>query len=247
MLPLAVVNGDGKTVVRAVIERAEAVDGSLHVVLPRRLTGGLALGYDSDLEPRCGVRERLGLEPAGALAVFDEAVVATGGPLGAVSSSREGRARSGMRADAPAAEVPTQLAAYRRGDVWALIADLDTELLHDFRVALRRARAALREPSARRPGRSPTCPPSPPLSRPRPARCATSTSQLLGWEELISPARERARGGPPAAAGKLVERRPARQVACCGGSLRGAPFAAALPARRALAQRRHPPSRGCAT
>ena len=235
VLPLAVVNGDGKTVVRLVIERAEAIDGSQHVALPPRLTVEPVLGYDDDLERTLRVlRERLELEPA-ERPVFDEAVVATGGRLGGVLSKPQLALAPGTHADAAAAEVLTQLAAITEANVPGTIADLDTEFLHDLRVAVRRARAVLRElegvhdPEQRARVRAEL----------KWIQAATGPVrdldvQLLGWDELIAPlASERAADLEPLR--NLLERRRAREFARLRRSLRGARFAAAVGAWRALA------------
>ncbi len=235
VLPLAVVNGDGKTVVRLVIERAEAVADSQHVALAPRLTVEPVLGYDGDLERTLRVlRERLGLETA-ERPVFDEAVVATGGRLGGVSSKPKVALAPGTRADAAAAEVLTQLAAIAEANVPGTIADLDTEFLHDLRVAVRRARAVLRElKGVQEPEQ---------LAHVRAElkwiQAATGPVrdldvQLLGWDELIAPlASGRAADLEPL--WNLLERRRAREFARLRRSLRGARFAAALAAWRALA------------
>ena len=145
VLPLAVVNGDEKTVVRLVIERAEAVADSKRVPLAPRLAVEPVLGYDEEHARTLRVlRDRLGLEPA-ARPVYDEAVVAVGGRLGGVPSKPNVAFAPGTRSDVAADDVLTQLAAIAEANVPGTLADLDTEFLHDLRVAVRRARAVLRE------------------------------------------------------------------------------------------------------
>ena len=85
VLPLAVVNGDAKTVVRLVIERAEAVEGSRHVPLAPRLTVEPVLGYDDDL----GAHAACAARPARARA---------GGAPGVRRGGRGGRRAARRRA-----------------------------------------------------------------------------------------------------------------------------------------------------
>jgi CHAD domain-containing protein len=235
VLPLAVVNGDAKTVVRLVIERAEAVAGSKRVPLAPRLTVEPVLGYDDELVRTLRVlRDRLGLEPA-ERPVFDEAVVAVGGRLGGVPSKPKLALAPGTRADAAAAEVLTQLAAIAEANVPGTIADLDTEFLHDLRVAVRRARAVLRElEGVHDPGERAHARAELKWIQAVTGPVRDLDVQLLGWEELIAPLpSERAADLEPLR--NLLERRRAREFARLRRSLRGARFAAALAAWRALA------------
>jgi CHAD domain-containing protein len=238
VLPLAVLNGDAKTVVRLVIERAEAVAHSQRIPLAPRLTVEPVLGYDDELERTLRVlRDRLGLEPA-QLPVADEAVVAVGGRLEGVPSKPKLALVPGTRADAAAAEVLTKLAAIAEANVPGTIADLDTEFLHDLRVAVRRARSVLRElkgvhePDERAHVRAEL----------RWIQAATGPVrdldvQLLGWDELVGPLpSERAAELEPLRG--LLERRRAREFARLRRRLRGARFTAALAAWRALATTR---------
>ena len=235
VLPLAVLNGDAKTVVRLVIERAEAVAKSKRVPLAPRLTVEPVLGYDDDLARTLRVlRDRLGLEPA-ARSVFDEAVVAVGGRLGGVSSKPKVALAPGTRADAAAAEVLTQLAAIAEANLPGTLADLDTEFLHDLRVAVRRARAVLRElEGVHEPGKRAHVRDELKWIQSVTGPVRDLDVQLLGWDELNGPLEsERAAELEPLR--RLLERRRAREFARLRRSLRGARFAAALSSWRALA------------
>ena len=235
VLPLAVLNGDAKTVVRLAIERAEAVDGSRHVPLAPRLAVEPVLGYDDDFARTLrALRDRLGLEPA-ERPVFDEAVVAVGGRLGGVPSKPKLALAPGTRADAAAAEVLTQLAAIAGANVPGTIADIDTEFLHDLRVAVRRARAVLRElDDVHEPDRRAHVRAELKWIQAATGPVRDLDVQLLGWEALIAPlAGERAAELEPLRG--LLGRRRAREFTRLRRSLRSARFAAALAGWRALA------------
>ena len=235
VVPVAVLNGDAKTVVRLVIERAEAVQASKRIPLAPRLVVQPVLGYDDEHERTLRVlRDRLGLEPAGR-DVYDEAVAAVGGRPGGVPSKPRVKLAHGTRADAAAAAVLTQLAAIAEANVPGTIADLDTEFLHDLRVSVRRARSVLRElegvhdPDERAHLRTEL------------KWVQTLTGpvrdldvQLLGWDELVAPlAPERAPDLEPLRG--LLERRRKRELGRLRRGLRSARFAAALAAWRGLA------------
>jgi CHAD domain-containing protein len=235
VLPLAVLNGDGKTVVRLVIERAEAVADSKHVALPPRLTVEPVLGYDDDLARTLRVLlDRLGLVPA-ERPVFDEAVVAVGGRLGGVPSKPKLALAPSTRADAAAAEVLTQLAAIAEANVPGTLADLDTEFLHDLRVAVRRSRAVLRElEGVHEPGERAHLREELKWVQTLSGPVRDLDVQLLKWEELTSPlGNGRSADLEPLRA--LFERHRAREFTRLRRGLRSARFAATLAAWRALA------------
>jgi CHAD domain-containing protein len=143
--PLAVINGDAKTVVRLTIERAEAVVGGHRVPLAPRLSVQPVLGYDADYERVLQLlRDQLGLESA-ERPLFDEAVIAAGGLPEGVSTKPKVTLARGTRTDAAAAEVLTRLLEIVEVNLPGTLADLDTEFLHDLRVSIRRARSVLRE------------------------------------------------------------------------------------------------------
>ena len=235
VLPLAVLNGDAKTVVRLVIERAEAVADSKRVPLAPRLTVQPVLGYDDEHARTLRVlRDRLGLEPAGR-DVFDEAVVAVGGRPGGMPSKPRVDLAPGTRSDAAAATVLTQLATIAEANVPGTLADLDTEFLHDLRVAVRRARAVLRELKAvHDPGQRAHVRGELKWVQTLTGPVRDLDVQLLKWDDLVAPL-------PPARAADLeplralLQRRRAREFARLRRGLRSARFTAALAAWRELA------------
>ena len=235
--PLAVLNGDAKTVVRLVVEHPEAIVGSRRrVALAPRLSVQPVLGYDADHERALRVlRDGLGLEPA-ERSLFDEAVLAAGGRPEGVSTKPRIKLAPGTRADAAAAVVLTRLLEIAEANVPGTLEDLDTEFLHDLRVSIRRARSVLRElkavhdPQARTHLRDEL----------KWAQALTGPVrdldvQLLEWDELVAPL-------PPDRAAELeplrtlLARRRARELTRLRRGLRGARFSGALAAWRALAE-----------
>jgi CHAD domain-containing protein len=133
---LAVLNADQKTVVRLEVEHARVG----RTELPPRLRVTPVLGYDRAFERTV---KALALPPAATL--FDEAVTAAGGRPAGVSSKVGLKLARGLRADAAAGAVLARLADIAEANVAGTIDDVDTEFLHDLRVAVRRARSVLRE------------------------------------------------------------------------------------------------------
>jgi CHAD domain-containing protein len=144
--PLAVLNDDAKTVVRLILEHAEAVVGSRGPVpLAPRLTVQPVLGYDAEYARALHVlRDRLGFSPA-KRPLYDEAVLAAGGRPQGISSKPKVDLAPGTRTDEAAGVVLRRLLAIAETNVPGTLDDLDPEFLHDLRVSIRRARSVLRE------------------------------------------------------------------------------------------------------
>jgi len=235
VLPLGVLNGDAKTVVRLVIERAEAVADSKRLPLAPRLAVEPVLGYDDEHARTLGIlRDRLGLEPAGH-DLFDEAVMAVGGRPGGVSSKPRVPLAPGTRAAAAAAAVLSALAGITEANVPGTLADLDTEFLHDLRVAVRRARAVLRElDGVHEAGHRAHVRGELKWIQGLTGPVRDLDVQLLGWDTLVAPL-------PPERAAELeplrglLQRRRARELTRLRRGLRSARFDAALAAWRELA------------
>jgi CHAD domain-containing protein len=235
VVPVAVLNGDAKTVVRLVIERPEAVQASKRIPLAPRLVVQPVLGYADDHERTLRVlRDRLGLEPVGH-DVYDDAVTAVGGRLDALPSKPGVKLAPGTRADVAAGEVLTQLAVIAEANVPGTVADLDTEFLHDLRVSVRRARSVLRElERVHDPGERADLRTELKWVQTLTGPVRDLDVQLLKWDELVAPlANERA--ADLEALRSLLERRRARELARLRRGLRGKRSAAALAAWRALA------------
>ena len=142
---LDVLDGRGKTVARIRITAARARPakrGRWHAVPTLVTVTGLPGRDEDSRHVRALVERRPGLQRsrAGLQALGLRAVGATLPPD--VSQVGLGLSAS-LRADAGAAEVHRRLFAVMRANEAGLRDDLDTEFLHDYRVALRRTRSLL--------------------------------------------------------------------------------------------------------
>ena len=144
--PIAVLNQDSKTVVRLELEQAELVgNGSGHAAPAPRLWVNPVLGYDKAFERvRRELTGELGLAAA-PMSLFDEAVMLAGVRAAGVSSRPGVALARGTAAHEAAGLVLARLADIAEENVPGTLADLDTEFLHDLRVAVRRARSVLGE------------------------------------------------------------------------------------------------------
>ena len=142
---LRLLNDDDKTVVRLQLEdnrfrdRARDREGALAV----RLRLLPVKGYETDLEKTARMLSRdLGLEPA-CTRVLPEALAAVGRYPGDYSSKPDYRLDPNKRADDTAKEILLGLLDTLEANIDGAKANLDSEFLHDLRVATRRTRSAL--------------------------------------------------------------------------------------------------------
>jgi CHAD domain-containing protein len=142
--PLRVRNADCKTVVRLIVEHADVVVRSRPATaLAPRVHVHPVLGYDKAFERTVRVlTDELGLARAAATLV-DEALHVAGGNREATKAGPV--FARGARADAAAGVTLARLADVVAENMPGALDDLDTEFLHDLRVAVRRARALLAE------------------------------------------------------------------------------------------------------
>jgi CHAD domain-containing protein len=140
---LRILDAERKTVVRACIERPTlaASGAALHA----RVRLVALRGHDSELE-----RVRTALERALGLVrslqpLVEEAVAALGGPPGGVSSKIAVELAFEDRADVAAVAVLRRLLEVIEQNLEGTIWDLDSEFLHDLRVAVRRTRSVQRQ------------------------------------------------------------------------------------------------------
>jgi CHAD domain-containing protein len=136
-------NGDAKTVARVTADQM-AVTYPAAAQLPVRVAVSAVRGYQAQATRLAGLlAARPGGEPAGQPAL--EAVLASAGRR---AGDYSGRIDVQLAADQPAAlamaSVFASLLDTLQANVPGTIADIDTEFLHDLRVAVRRTRAALK-------------------------------------------------------------------------------------------------------
>ena len=142
---IRVLNEDEKTVVRLHVEEVSCViDGMPE---PRKLLPRLRLvpvrGYDGDLQTVTRfLREELEV-PGAPRGLIDEALVAVGREPGDYSSKFFVQLNPNERTDAAARKIFLHLLGTLERNIDGTKADLDSEFLHDLRVATRRTRSAL--------------------------------------------------------------------------------------------------------
>ena len=146
MLPVNVLDELSKIVVRLRVEEPVAVGASAaKIALRPRLHVIGVLGYDADYERVLALLTgQLGLVEA-TRPVHDDAIEATGGTAGGTSSKLRVDLAPELRADAAAVTVLRRLQEVIEANLPGTLADLDSEFLHDLRVAVRRSRAMQRE------------------------------------------------------------------------------------------------------
>jgi CHAD domain-containing protein len=102
-------------------------------------------GYDADFDRvRALLTVDVGLRPA-PRPVLDDAVDALGGAVGGTSSKLRIALAPQERADAAAVTILHRLLGVIEANLPGTLADVDSEFLHDLRVAVRRSRALQRE------------------------------------------------------------------------------------------------------
>jgi CHAD domain-containing protein len=147
MLPLNVLDDVGKIVVRLRVEEATAAVAGEHpgIELTSRLHVVPVLGYDGELaQLRALLSNGLGLVEA-ARPVHDEAVEAGGGTVGGTSSKLRLELHPEQRADTAAVTILRRLLEIVELNLPGTLENVDSEFLHDLRVAVRRTRALQRE------------------------------------------------------------------------------------------------------
>jgi CHAD domain-containing protein len=139
-------DGEGKTRTRLYIEsinRLTEEGGSR--ILQKRLRLQPLRGYEKSAQ---GVGRKLEKKyhlPEGADSLCDQALAAAGKKPGDYSSKLNIKLQPDMRADAAVRQVMLNLYRAMEVNEQGTIEDLDSEFLHDFRVAVRRTRSALAE------------------------------------------------------------------------------------------------------
>jgi CHAD domain-containing protein len=149
LLPVNVLDDLGKVVVRLQAEEPTLVAGgdvkiALRPLRPRLNVTGVR-GFDEDYERVLALLTGdLALAPVSE-PLHDEAVRAAGGVPGGTSSKLRVALTAETRADAAAVTILRRLLDIIEANLPGTLADLDSEYLHDLRVAVRRSRALQRE------------------------------------------------------------------------------------------------------
>jgi CHAD domain-containing protein len=143
---LGLLDGEQKTVVRMTLEEPMLVSGSsVHTALRPRVRVAAVRGYEDELRDLTARLEgELGFRAADQPLV-DEAVRATGRAPGGVPSKPDVALSANERTDVAAARVLRRLLEVMAANLDGTLADIDSEFLHDFRVAVRRSRSVQRE------------------------------------------------------------------------------------------------------
>ena len=144
--PLRLLNEDDKTVVRLVLEdnRFRISDRDREGALAARICLVPVRGYAADLRKTARMLDQdLELEPACTEVLLLKALAAVGRRPGDYSSKLDYHLDPDQRADATAKEILRGLLATLEANLEGTRANLDSEFLHDLRVATRRTRSAL--------------------------------------------------------------------------------------------------------
>jgi CHAD domain-containing protein len=146
LLPVNVLDDLGKIVVRLKAEEPTALaGGETALALRPRLHVIGVRGYDADLDRLLAILiGEVGLRDA-PRPVLDDAVEGLGAPVGGTSPKLRIALAPSERADAAAVTILRRLLAVIEANLPGTLADVDSEFLHDLRVAVRRSRALQRE------------------------------------------------------------------------------------------------------
>ncbi|MDP8968407.1 MAG: CHAD domain-containing protein, partial [Actinomycetota bacterium] len=146
LLAIDVLDGLDKIVVRLRAEEPVALGGGgAKTALRPRLHVRAVRGYDADFERVLALlTDDVGLLHT-PRPVLDDAVEALGAPVGGTSSKLRVALEPDTRADAAAVTILRRLLDVVEANLPGTLADVDSEFLHDLRVAVRRTRALQRE------------------------------------------------------------------------------------------------------
>jgi CHAD domain-containing protein len=145
--PLDLLDDERKTVVRLALEAPALVNSerTRTASLRPRIRIAAVRGYEHELERVCrALQDDLGFS-ATDQPLVDEAVRAAGGTPGGISSKLDVALEYGERGDRAAVAVLRALLRVIEANYEGTIDDVDSEFLHDLRVAVRRTRSVQRE------------------------------------------------------------------------------------------------------
>ncbi|NJN82995.1 MAG: CHAD domain-containing protein [Caldilineaceae bacterium] len=140
-----VLNEDEKTVLRLSLQGIWVIDdaGDVVAAAPTRLTLWPVKGYDLHVAEMQTVLEQEAGVSISARPLLASALAAVGRKPGDYSGKLDVLLRPEMTADSALKTILLELLVTMEQNEPGLIADLDSEFLHDFRVAVRRTRSAL--------------------------------------------------------------------------------------------------------
>ncbi|HEY0871452.1 MAG TPA: CHAD domain-containing protein [Acidothermaceae bacterium] len=145
---LRVRNDDDKTVARVVVEHAVGNDVGGSGGFGCRVSVVACRGYDAEALATARVIERLPGLAATDTSVFAHAVAAIGRQPGDYSSKLDIALTVGMPTGYAMRRIMRALLDAAQRNVPGVLADTDSEFLHDLRVAIRRGRSTLKVPGA---------------------------------------------------------------------------------------------------
>lgn len=140
-IPATILNDDDKTVVR--LEMIETAAGEAKVVLPLSLTVTPLRGYESDSSKLIDWLEARKLIGSDKVLHLDAALKVIGREGGDYSSKLNFKLDPMDRADIAAKHIQLHLLNTLEKNIDGSYEDIDSEYLHDLRVAVRRTRSAL--------------------------------------------------------------------------------------------------------
>jgi CHAD domain-containing protein len=137
-------NADGKTVARLIVDRSTASHEGVTVALPPRLAVTEVRGYPG--QARRAVRLLAGVPGASPAdqSVFAAALHALGRHPGDYSGGVDAEITAQMPAPVAVATVLLRLLDTMELNLDGVLRDIDTEFLHDLRVSVRRTRSAIK-------------------------------------------------------------------------------------------------------
>ena len=137
-------NADGKTVARLIVDRSTASYNGLTVVLPPRLAIAEVRGYPGQARRAARLLAGVpGVSPA-SQPVVATALHALGRHPGAYSGGVDAEITAAMPAPVAVATVLLRLLDTLELNLDGVLRDIDTEFLHDLRVSVRRTRSAIK-------------------------------------------------------------------------------------------------------
>ncbi len=136
-------NSDGKTVARLLVDQP-AVTGPQPGPLPPRLAVAEVRGYQAQARRAVRLLTAVTGLSAGARPLFADALRLTGRRPGDYSNKVDAEISADMPAAGAAATILLRLLDTIDANGGGVLADIDTEFLHDLRVSVRRTRSALK-------------------------------------------------------------------------------------------------------